>query len=179
MRIITIAVILLAASPSLAAESPAAKGSIVVTSPWLRATPRGTPVAGGYATVTNKGPAADRLIGASLPMAPNGEVHAMSMTSDGVMHMKSLPDGLAIGPGASVTLSPGGYHLMFAKPSAPLKEGEHVKGELTFSKAGRVPVTFAVGGMAATRSPDVGTHGDTGADMPGMDMSGSAPKGRP
>ena len=60
---------LLLASPSVA--EPAAPG-IVVTAPWLRATPKNAPVAGGYATITNKGATPDVLLGASLPMAAKG-----------------------------------------------------------------------------------------------------------
>ena len=39
---------------------------------------------------------------------------------------------------------PGGYHVMFIDLKRQLKEGETVKGTLTFEKAGTVPVEFAV-----------------------------------
>ncbi len=148
-------------SGSLAAAPASAQGTrtmqaakvqgITITAPWLRATPNGAPVVGGYVTLKNVGGATDRLIGASLPMAPNGEVHAMSM-ANGVMHMRRL-DGLEIAPGQTVTLAPGGTHLMFMHPTAKLKEGESVKGTLVFAKSGQVPVIFAVGGMAAKSAP--------------------------
>lgn len=135
----------------VAAQAPSAAG-ITVTAPWLRATPRGAPVAGGYATITNTGTAPDRLVGASIPMAPKGEIHSMSM-ENGVMHMERLDKGLAIAPGATVSLTPGGYHLMFLKPKTLLKEGETVKGSLTFEKAGTIPVTFPVAGFGAKDAP--------------------------
>jgi hypothetical protein len=44
-------------------------GSLEVGSPWARATPKGASVAGAYMTITNKGPAADRLVSGSTPAA--------------------------------------------------------------------------------------------------------------
>ncbi len=152
---------------------PALAGDIEVSHPWLRATPHGAPVAGGYATIVNHGRTPDHLIGASLPMAPQGEVHSMSMTN-GIMHMARLAEGLVIAPGATVTLTPGGYHLMFPKPTAQLKEGEQVGGSLTFAKAGTIAVTFPVAGMAAKAAPGTAPAAD---DMSGMDMKGKDMKG--
>lgn len=149
---------LLPALVLLALSCPAHAGDIEVTSPWLRATPKGASVAAGYATITNKGTAADTLIGASLPVAKRGEIHEMSM-SGGVMKMRQLAHGLAIPAGQSVTLAPGGYHLMFQNPTKPLKEGETVTGELTFAKAGKVRVDFPVAGFGAKAAPQA---------MPGM-----------
>ena len=138
-------------------------GSVAIKDAWLRATPNGAKVAAGYITLRNSGSSEDRLTGASLDTAPKGEVHTMTM-SGGVMHMKRLDDGLAVPPGATVTLKPGGDHLMFFDPSAPLKEGQSVSGTLTFAKAGTVKITFAVAGMAAKSAPapvpgGTGEHG--------------------
>lgn len=153
----------------LAVPAVAAEASITIAHPWLRATPRSAPIAGGYVTLTNTGPAPDTLVSASLPMASEGQVHTMTM-KNGVMEMRRLDDGLAIAPGATVTLRPGGDHLMFLNPKAQLKEGETVEGSLTFKHAGTVPVTFAVGGMAAKVAPGVkaGVPVHEGMDMKGM-----------
>ena len=169
-----LAVATLSAVPAHAADAP-----ITIAHPWLRATPRSAPVAGGYATLTNTGTEPDTLVSASLPMASEGQIHTMTM-KNGVMEMRRLDDGLTIAPGATVTLRPGGDHLMFLKPTAQLKEGESVKGSLTFRRAGTVPVTFAVGGMAARSAPDTKpfAHGtQEGMDVKGMDMKGMDMKG--
>lgn len=158
----------LALAVSLWGLAPATAADLTVTAPWLRATPRNASVAGGYATITNNGTAPDRLLGASLPIAPEGQVHAMSMTN-GVMHMGRLDQGLAIAPGATVRLTPGGDHLMFLNPKAPLKEGDTVKGSLRFEKAGTIAVTFAVAGIGAKAAPGAPAPGDMDG-MPGMDM---------
>ena len=139
------------------ATTVAHAGDIEVRDAWLRATPRGASVAGGYATIVNHGSAPDRLVGASIPMAPDGQIHEMSM-ANGVMHMGRLADGLALAPGAAVTLTPSRYHLMFEKPSAQLKAGQTVVGSLTFAKAGKIDVTFTVAGFGATQAPRAAAH---------------------
>lgn len=150
------------------AALPAFAGDLEVQHPWLRATPKGAAVAGGYATIVNHGSVPDRLVGASLAVAPDGQVHEMSMTN-GVMHMARLADGLAIAPGATVSLTPGGNHLMFEKPSAPLRQGQRVAGSLTFAKAGKIAVTFAVAGIGARSAPGTSAASSM-KDMPGMKM---------
>lgn len=130
-------------------------GDLAVETPWLRATPGGAQVAGGYVKVTNRGSTPDRLVGASMAQAERGEVH--EMTNDaGVMKMRPI-EGLAIAPGVSVELKPGGYHLMFHGLKNPLKQGQSVKGTLVFEKAGTVDVTFEVGALGS-RAPGGGGH---------------------
>ena len=122
-------------------------GSLVIEAPWARATPAGARVAGGYVKITNTGPQPDRLIGGSLPVAAEVEVHQMTM-SDGIMKMRKL-DGLEIKPGQSVELKPGGYHLMFTGLREGLKEKQTVKGTLVFEKAGSVEVEYRVAPIGA------------------------------
>lgn len=126
-------------------------GSLTIEQPWTRATPGGAKVAGGYLRVTNAGPSPDRLLAASIPLAGRGEIHEMS-NEGGVMKMRPVEGGLEIKPGQSVELKPGGYHVMFLDLTAGLREGEAVRGTLTFEKAGTVEVTFAVSGIGA-RAP--------------------------
>ena len=77
------------------------------------------------------------------------------MRVDGdVMRMKPVEGGLEIGPGATVELKPGGYHLMFMDLKQPLKEGETIKGTLVFEKAGSVAVEYAVRGMSGAASSE-------------------------
>ncbi len=135
-------------------QSPAivTAGSLEIATPWLRATPNGAKVAGGYLSITNKGSEPDRLIGAAIPLAPKGAVHEMSM-DNGTMRMRELNDGLEIKPGETVELKPGGYHIMFEDLRQPLKQGDTIEGTLTFAKAGKVDVTFKVGGIADTVPP--------------------------
>jgi uncharacterized protein YcnI len=121
-------------------------GTLNIEQPWSRATPGGAKVGGGYLRITNGGTTPDRLVGGSFPLAGKVEVHEMRMEGD-VMRMKPVEGGLEIKPGATVELKPGGFHLMFMDLKEPLKEGQTVKGTLTFEKAGSVAVEYAVRGM--------------------------------
>ncbi|WP_170971306.1 MULTISPECIES: copper chaperone PCu(A)C [Mesorhizobium] len=132
-------------------------GTINIHHPWSRATPAGAKVAVGYLTLKNEGSEADRLVSVEAEIAPKGEIHEMSVDSNGVMTMRGLPDGVEIPAGASVELKPGGYHLMFMGITQPVKEGTRFKGSLTFEKAGKVDVEFAVEAMGETM--DHNAHG--------------------
>jgi hypothetical protein len=101
-------------------------------------------------TITNTGAAADRLVSASSPAAGKVEIHEMSM-QDNIMKMRELPRGLPIEAGKTVSLSPGGYHLMLLGLKAPLKKGDKITVTLNFEKAGKVDVTLDVEGIGAQR----------------------------
>jgi len=130
-------------------------GSLELKHPWVRATPKGAPVGGGYLTITNAGTAPDRLIGGSSPVAGKLEIHEMKMVS-GVMKMRPLAKGLEIKPGQTVELKPGSYHLMFMKLKQPFVKGTSIKGTLVFEKAGKVEVEYAVESMGASSPMDHG-----------------------
>jgi periplasmic copper chaperone A len=149
-RALATAVLLLALGGAAQAHDYAA-GPLTIGHPWSRATPNGAKVAGGYLTVTNTGTEPDRLTGAAFGQAGRAELHSMS-TENGVMKMAPVEGGLAIKPGETLTLAPGGYHLMFLDLKAPLKQGDAVAGSLTFEKTGTVPVSFEVEAIAA-RAP--------------------------
>lgn len=123
-------------------------GSLEIKHPWARATPRGATVAGGYMIITNTGTTPDRLVGFTSPAAGKFEIHEMKM-DNGVMKMRPLAGGLEIKPGQSVELKPGGYHLMFMGLKQPFEKGKRVKGTLTFEKAGKIEVEYAVEAVGA------------------------------
>lgn len=148
----------LAAAATPAAGTTTFKvGTLTIEQPWARATPGGAKVAGGYVKITNTGTLPDKLVGGSFERAGRFEVHEMSM-NNGVMTMRPVSGGLDIAPGASVMLAPGGFHMMFMDLKQPLKEGDSVKGTLTFEKAGTVDVVFDVRGIGAS-APAGGSMG--------------------
>lgn len=126
-------------------------GDLQIAQPWTRATPKGASVAGGYLKITNTGSAPDRLVGGTTDIAKRFEVHEMSMDG-GVMKMREIKGGVEIAPGATVEFKPGGYHIMMMNLARPLAKGEKVKATLTFEKAGKADVEFAVEGIGANAS---------------------------
>jgi len=116
-----------------------------------RATPPAAKVGAGYLALVNGGTAADRLVAASSPAAGRVEIHEMRMDGN-VMRMRELAQGLALPPGATVELKPGGFHLMFMELKAPLAVGANVPVTLVFERAGKVEIELKVE-PATTRAP--------------------------
>ncbi len=141
-------------------------GSIEVAQPWVRATPKGADLTAGYFRMTNSSTIADRLTGGSSAVAARVEVHEMTMT-EGVMKMRPLPNGLEIKPGETVEFKPNSYHAMFVGLKQPLKQGDHVKGTLTFEKAGALEVEFTVESIGAKQPSSGMGHMQI---SPGMQM---------
>lgn len=123
-------------------------GDIELSGGFMRATLPNAPVGGGYITITNKGAEPDRLVSATSPVAGEVQLHEMKMEGD-VMKMTELPDGIPVPAGETVTLAPGGLHLMFMQLKAPLVEGKKVPVTLTFEKAGTVEVELDVQAVGA------------------------------
>lgn len=162
--------LLLAAALAVLAGAATAEtytaGSIAITSPWARATPKGAQVGGAYMTITNKGTEVDRLVGGSSAVASQVEVHQMSMDK-GVVTMRPLEGGLEIKPGQTVEFKPDSFHLMLMGLKQPLMPGQHVKATLEFAKAGKVEVEYAVEAMGA-QGPSPAAPG-SGPAIPGTD----------
>lgn len=167
----------LAALPLAAAGARAADydvGSIHITQPWARATPKGASAGAGYLTVTNNGTAADRLTCAGSDAAAQCQIHTMSM-ENGVMKMRPVEGGLEIKPGETVTFAPSSFHVMFVDLKHPLEQGQTVKATLRFNTAGAVDVAYPIAAIGAT-APGAAA-GDQGKKMqdPG---GGMMPMGR-
>jgi periplasmic copper chaperone A len=132
-------------------------GSLDISDPWSRATPKGSSVAAGYMKIKNNGSTPDRLIEGSSDVASKFEVHEMKM-EDGVAKMRPVKGGLEIKPGETVELKPGSFHVMFVDLKKPLSAGDHFKATLVFEKAGPVSVDYDVRAMGSKR----------GSSMPGI-----------
>jgi copper(I)-binding protein len=148
--------IALGASALSAAAQDYTVGSIQVAKPWTRATPKGSSVAGAYMSISNKGTAADRLVGGSTDVAARFEVHRMNMENN-VMTMRPVEGGLEIKPGETIELKPGSFHVMLIGLKKPLEKGQRVKATLEFANAGKVDVEYAVEAIGAA-GPTAGGH---------------------
>ncbi len=139
--------LLLIASPAVAQDYKL--GALEIGHPWARATPPTAPAGGGYLSVKNTGTEPDRLISISSPAAQTVQLHEMKMEGN-VMRMRELDGPLEIKPGETVTLAPGGMHLMMMGLKGPLKQGEKVPLTLVFEKAGKIDVELVVVAIGAS-----------------------------
>jgi copper(I)-binding protein len=138
-------------------------GGVEIKDAWARATPGGADIAGVYLTIVS--PIADRLVGVSSPASQKAELHQMTMDG-GVMKMRQV-DAIDLPAGQTVTMKPGGYHIMLTGLTQPLKEGQTFAMTLSFDKAGSREVTVTVrkvGAMGPQGQPGTGMT----MPMPGM-----------
>ena len=95
---------------------------LIVSNAWIRSPAPGQKVAGAYMELKSGATAA--LVGASSPAAGRVELHSMALEA-GVMRMRPV-ENIALPPGTTVKLAPGGLHLMLFDLKQPLKEGDRV-----------------------------------------------------
>lgn len=144
-----------------AGAEPKAAAALTVGKAWARATPGGAKVGAGYLDIVNGTAAGDVLLSASADaVAEKTEIHEMTHEG-GVMKMRALADGLPVRAGATVSLKPGGLHIMFLDLKGPLTAGQTFNLELTFKTAGKVTVPVTVGDLAGAKpaaDPHAGHH---------------------
>lgn len=127
-----------AAVPSAVGASP-----ITAADAWIRETLPGKTVTAAFVKLTNGGPAADELVGATSPAVRSIELHHMATDAAGMMTMERVPS-IALPKGATTTLAPGGLHLMLFGTKGELRAGAKVRLRLTFAHAQPLAVDFEV-----------------------------------
>ncbi len=145
MRLLTTLLVLAASLyiPLMAQQDPHA--AIVIEAPWSRAMPASSMVGAGYLRLTNTGEHADRLIGAASPIAPRVELHTHIAEGD-MMRMVEL-EAIELPPGETVSLQPGGMHLMFIGLQHSLEADTEFPLTLEFEHAGKMDVVVRVRGL--------------------------------
>ena len=132
----------LIALPAAAHEYTA--GSLSVGHPMAFETPATASNGGGYLTITNSGDDADRLLRIEAEGFDEVSLHETSTDDMGVARMRHV-EGIELPAGETVTLAPGGLHVMFMGLGGdPFEEGEKIPATLVFEKAGALDVTFNV-----------------------------------
>jgi copper(I)-binding protein len=125
-------VLLLAAIGTLAMQSVWA-ANISVTEAWARATMPGQKVSGAYMQIRSDADA--RLVSASSPAVPRVEMHEMRMDGD-VMRMREVK-AIDLPKGKTVSLEPGGFHIMLMNLPQPIAAGDVIPLILTVESGGK------------------------------------------
>ncbi len=112
-------------------SSAYAHQQVAVENAWVRSAPPGADVLAAYMVLKNESEETRVLSRVSSSRFESVEIHKTEM-HEGMMRM--IPqDSLPIPAGGSVTLGPGGFHLMLIGPKSAPKEGEEVELLLKFS----------------------------------------------
>jgi periplasmic copper chaperone A len=127
-------------------------GSIVITEPWARATPKGASTGAAYMTITNTGSAPDRVSCVSSDVSAECQIHIMTMENS-MMKMRPVEGGIEIKPGETARFEPSSLHLMLVNLKHPLDQGKTVKATLKFENAGTVDIEYPVAAIGAA-APD-------------------------
>jgi len=141
-------------------------GSIQISQPWARATPKGASSGAAYMTVSNSGTAAQHLSCVSSDAATECQIHEMTMDG-GVMKMRPVQGGLEVKPGETVTLKPGSFHVMLVGLKQPLQAGHSLDATFKVDSGGTVQVEFPIAAIGAP-APGAASGGQMKMQGPGM-----------
>ena len=122
---------------------------IEITEGWVREVPQGNYNTAGYLRIKNSGKEEIKLINVQADFAEISEFHLMK-EEYGIMKMTPLQDGILIPAGSTVSLEPGGMHIMFMKLNTSLKLSEEHKIHLTFENIGDISISMIVKKISST-----------------------------
>jgi copper(I)-binding protein len=117
-------------------------GDIRVVHPYAVPSLAGVANGQGFVDFTNRGTAADSLVGVSSPVAKRVEIHEMKMDGN-IMRMREV-SSLPIAPGQTVRMADSGIHLMLIELKAPLKVGDKLPLTLKFARSGDLRIEMWV-----------------------------------
>jgi copper(I)-binding protein len=119
-----------------------AEGKLGVFDAWIRAAPPGVPMMAGYATLKNTGDAPISVLTVQSDAFRQSSIHE-SVIDRGVAKMRETPR-IDLAAGATVTMKPGGAHLMLVDPRHAIGKGEKVQMVFLLADGTRVETYFEV-----------------------------------
>ncbi|MCG6955585.1 MAG: SCO family protein [Gemmatimonadetes bacterium] len=131
-----------AGGPAGIAPTTAASGSIQVLEAYAPAPPSGATTMAVYLTLLNTGATADTLVGLDSDVAAMASLH-QTMHTDNMAHMKPVPF-IALPPGDTVRLAPGGLHGMLMALKRHPAAGDTLMMVLTLARGGTLNVPTPV-----------------------------------
>lgn len=137
--------------PAHATAQQTADGDAVVENAWAPAAEQGG-VGTAYFSVRNTTPEPLRLIDARTDLASIVALHKTEVDTKGVARMSALPTA-TIEPGVTLTLEPGGFHVMMIDLEKPLLEGQSFPLRLKFYDMDELTIEVPILGATA-RGPD-------------------------
>lgn len=152
-----------AAQPQPATSPADAAETITVSDAWVKAADSGMSAA--FGELTNDSDADVTVTSASTPASSAVELHETVENESGQMVMRPIEGGFVIPAHGSLTLAPGGDHIMLMDLTAPLVAGDDVTFTLTYSDGTTTQITAPVKDYAGANETYEG--GD-------MDMSGDS-----
>jgi periplasmic copper chaperone A len=140
----------LVASAAVAHES---SKDLKVSNVWARTSPTEASNGALYLTVKNTGSETNALVGVKVPssVATEAQLHETKVDASGTMAMSEV-DQIDLPGNTTVTLKPGGFHVMLMELAGPLKKGQTFKVTLQFESGRNQTVKATVKNTAGSSS---------------------------
>lgn len=124
---------------ALVACQPADRVDLAITDIWGRSSPASAENAAFYMNIRNAGRVQDSLESAEIDICDSTQMHETNIDDDGVMSMEHVTK-IDIPNGETISLEPGGLHLMCLGLKYPLKAGDEIPIRLSFAETGEIEV---------------------------------------
>lgn len=147
------AIALLLTGGAAAGPPPDATGRLTVVNPYIRATAPGQTNTAMFFTLENLADRCRTLVAVSSLLADRVELHVHRMQNN--LAVMRPVRRIAIPAGESVTLRPGGLHVMLLGIRQPLKPGGQAAVTLLFEDGARIQVTVPI---RRIRRADIAPH---------------------
>ena len=142
-RFARLLVCVVVAATLAACSSAATPAPPTISGAWARPAMGMDKPAAAYMTITNSSSQADALFSVSTLAATSVEIHETTTDASGMTGMHPV-DRINVPAGGTVTLEPGGFHLMIMGLTTPLEVGSTLELDLVFERAGKVVVQAEV-----------------------------------
>jgi copper(I)-binding protein len=147
MRLILVLMALLVPGLAHAQLEDLRTPQMAVTEAWTMATDRVTRTAGAYLTLTNPTDVDDALVAATSNAAEKVQLSTLEKLPSGILSLMGLKE-ISLPAKTTVTLQPGGLHLLLVGLYRPLDVGMEVPLTLTFRNARTQHVRVRIQGPA-------------------------------
>ena len=162
-----------ASSDTEGAAEPAGQ-NVTLSDGWVKAADSGMSAA--FGELTNTGPDDVTVVSATTEASSMLELHETVENESGEMIMREIEGGFVIPAGDTLSLEPGGSHIMLMDLTDPLEAGEEVTFTLTFADDSTYEFTAPVKDYSGANENYVGGDAemdmgdaDSGADSTGTD----------
>jgi copper(I)-binding protein len=145
------------------AESQTQSPTLTLEDTWAKA---GSGMTAAFGTIHNPGPHPVTIVEGTSPDAGSVQLHTMEPQADGSLKMVAKAGGFVVPAGGTLTLAPGGDHIMLMDLPHALANGDDVHLTMTSADGGTFEWTVPVRSFAGadeTYRPEAPSGTSTGA----------------
>lgn len=147
-------------------SSDPATDSIAIVDPWVKTVDEGMTAA--FGEITNNSDGVLVLVSVATDASPTTELHETLPADDATAMMRQKEGGFVLEPGGTLSLEPGGDHIMLMDVTEPITPGDEVDFTLNFEDGTTFDFTAVAKEFAGaneeyegdTGHHDHGAHGD-------------------